>query len=382
MIGQINTGCALPFFTNPNYQTRYFNDEGYRIIASALYLLPFQFWIDEAPNFVTKFQLVNVDNGYITDLNTNLIQRKRLASDAKTWYFFTGVNIGQILECGNYYIIVRVGEMNYYSDVINIRVIGIPETFELSVGAVSSSVMEIVANHTVNTVISRAKVAYQVNGLGDFTIVPTSITGGDTVTWNMPIPIPDFGAWYKVKYLTKSNFNVIFERVFTLKFSSGDPAGTAQIEYLTDNISGVSDLFLIDIDHSTDYGNVIYSVDDVSQQIYLEGSFGFPEVVRNAEFEQNGNGVSSPVFTQTRLKPTLNLINIPDQFIQLLSDLNAHDSVTITDMKTGKVYTNVTETEFALADQEDGYYSKGVLRFQSDYAQKGSCGENLGVVNI
>lgn len=382
MIGQINTGCALPFFVSTKYQTRYLNDEGCRIIASNAYLLPFQFWVDEAPDTVNKFQLVNVVSGYMIDLDTSLIKRKRLASDAKAWYYFTGEDIDEILECGNYYIIVQVGTTNYYSDVINVRVIGVPETFDLEIGTVGVSEMEIVATHTVNTIITSAKVSYQINGLGDHTVVSTAIAGGDTVTWEVPIPIPDFGAWYKIKYLTRSNFNTVFERIFTLKFDNGDPAGTAQIEYLNDKITGINDLFLIEIDNSTDYGSVIYSVTDVNQKLYLEGSFGFPEVVRNAEFEQNGNGVSFPVFSQTRLKQALTLINVPDQFIQILSDLNAHSSVTITDMKTGKVYTNVNETEFALADQEDGYFSKGVLRFQSDYSQRGACGENIGVVDI
>lgn len=382
MIGQINTGCALPFFVNTKYQTRYLNDEGCRIIASNVYLLPFQFWVDDIAETVNQFALVNVSSGYMLDLDTALILRKKLSDDSKTWYYFTGVDIGEILECGNYYIIVRVGEVNYYSDVINVRVIGVPETFDITVGAIGVSEMEIMATHTVNTIITSAKVSYQINGIGDHTVVATTITGGDDVTWNMPIPIPDFGSWYKIKYLTRSNFNVVFERVFTLKFDSGDPAGTVQLEYLSDKITGVNDLFLIEIDNTTDYGSVIYSVDDVNQKLYLEGSFGFPEVVRSAEFQQNGNGVSSLVFTQTRLKQALTLINVPDQFIQLLSDLNAHDSVTITDMKTGKVYTNIEETEFALADQEDGYFSKGVLRFQSDYSQRGACGEDIGVIDI
>lgn len=381
MIGQINSGAALPFFTDPKYQTRYYSDDGHMIIASSIYLIPFMFWVDEAPDTVEKFYLVNVMNGAVTELDETKIGRRRLSDDSKAWYYFTGEDLETNIECGIYYIVVELGDgTKYYSDLINVQTFGVAETCTTVVNSVDVGLIELKSTHVLNTNISSAKVYYQVNGIGSWTELST-VVAGSQVTWEMPVPIPNLGAWYKIRYLYKTGLRNWVERFISLKFDNGDPGNTYKINVIDDNFIAHRELFEITIDNTTDYNNYLYSISGVTQKLYLPGSFGFPEVQRQNEFEENGDGETSLVLAKTRVKQTLTLLYIPDQFLQILSDINAYDNVTIIDLNNGKEYEAI-ETEFTPATQEDGYYSRGVLRFQSDYIQRGACGENVGAVTV
>lgn len=378
MKGQINSGCCIPFFTDRRYQSRYDNDLGHEIVGASRYLVPFMVWQNSGPALVSSFQLVDVVGGAIQDLDTSLIQISSLTDLTKTWYYYTGEDIfPEIVACGSYEIVIKLdNDTTFYSDIIKINVIGEVETQVLTADVWDVAAVTMKAVHTVNTVLQKHKAVYSVNGTGPWIVTETTRVG-DEVTFDLPIPIPDFGSWYKVKYMTTSNFNYYFLHTFTLKFDSGDPEGTYQLETIDQRAEVGKELFAITVAHSGDYNGILYSKPDVKQVMYLEGSFDYPAPFREAEFEQNGNGVSHMIFNQLRHKSQLVLIKIPDQFLQLLSDLSSHDTVSILDLTTGKEYTNLVEIEFSPEEAADKYFSRGVLRFQSDYAQRGACVENL-----
>lgn len=383
MKAQINSGCCVPFFTDRRYQSRYDNDQGHEIVASSRFLIPFIFWQDAPPAQVDKFRLLNIETGAFTDLDTALITVLVQAPELdKTYYFFTGEEIWpSIVPCGTYEIIVRLNNSaEVFSDVIHVKTIGNPETVETSFQDFTVSELTVKMAHVVNTVLRYYKASYQVNGAGAWTPVTTTRAGAE-VTFPLPIPIPDFGAWLKVRYVSRSDYGYLTTRIFVVKYSEADAEGSIEYELLSEEVQAGSlgPLYEIRFENSADYNGIIYAQSGVKQSMYLPGYWGFPEPIRTTEFEQNGEGVNSLVSSQTRLKQSFTIANIPDQFLQLLSDANVFDRITIIDLQTGKEYPNLQEVEFSPQDAEDGYFSTGVLKFQTDYAQRGACVEEITV---
>lgn len=92
----------------------------YYLISAQTNLLPFQFRIlNNSPHIVTGFKLVAVDGSCEHILENNLIS-KFTDSDVLYDYFYYLGDIIEDLPCGNFYAVVAIDGVEYYSELIKI----------------------------------------------------------------------------------------------------------------------------------------------------------------------------------------------------------------------------------------------------------------------
>lgn len=367
MINPINTGAVLPFFLAGSDSSRQASrqESGFQLKASNTNLIPFIFWLDTTPDTVLEFRVLSMTTGLIVELDTALINRRRRTDLSRTWYFFNGDDISEVLPCGVYKIQVSFLLTTYESDEIKVVEARGGEYFTLGINSCAANILTLGATDTISkpssSVIGQT-LSYKLSDSSNWVNVSPFTTSPYTFQLDIgSITVPTDGSLLiRREVATQAGGNLVME--YSLRYTNADPCGTASLFFLRDLSTYTNDsLWYLEFFDSIGWGDKIYE-DSFVERIYFDGNFDFPEQEREEEVLTDNQGNQVLNTANTIEYQVMVMGDLADSSLFVLGSIGDYSDISIVNNSAG-VQGDVISPTFSSSPDTAGIYSRGRLRY-------------------
>lgn len=371
----LNTGGVLSVFSVLKHQHAYqYGHDGFEIIAKNDFFLPFYFELSGAAQTVNEFLLINYDTGQTFDIPVGNISKPETPSNAETFYIYkANTSLGLGAPCGRYFFKIDVNGVFYYTGIMDVRDICENETAGLAYDSCAAGVFTFDIDDTLNSSIDYARTEYysennqvwvEMTETFSQVTLDRSGTGVDNER-------------RRIRRVVKTACGNTLQSTYIITFGDPDPCVGYKFDlFRYDNKYPNPNLWKLTFTNSTSIDRIPYEA-SFSQFFYIEMYPSPAEPVREQEVLINGEGDEVATSALTKEKLVFTVRNIPHHLLYMFTQLNDLDTVTLTRVSDGLVYSGLSEIEFS--SEAKDFQSDGVLKFKTRKQYTAGCEEDMSL---
>ena len=363
MINQINPGALVPVYTTQIDHTKYLTQhaDGWAIRAPRKTLIPIIFWSDTIGVPMSAFRLFNIDTGAIYDLSPFLFESVERVDLTRTWYYLPVLSdIGVDVPCGNYQAYFKVGLSEYWTDIMHLMdICGFEAAEVIQIGCNGN-------NYTFNLIdnLQSAIVAESTDFRYDNQVAWTDAG----VVGNSFVLSPDLirGSEYiLIRRRVTTECGNKLERCYSFYYDFDAQCNDTLFHLIADKSTYASgNVWLLEYSDDTRWGDVIFP-GAFKNRLYFDGYFNFPQTERATEviIDNLGNEIVSNSLTKATME--MHVDRVPDFAQFSLSAIRDYTDVTLLNPARGVQVKSLNNPTMTFEPLSSGYYSRGILRFDS-----------------
>ena len=382
----VNPGNLLPFYTtgysaeDRRYQRHRLPGQDsvpFGLRAPRTRLLPFQVYFSGAAGDITIWQLINVDDSTFITLDSSLLEVDVLSDESGFWVTWKAAeNLDTIPDCGFWYFALTVdGQDTVYSEVMHaVSMCGLEVAgLEIRNGSCNES------GGTLGFSIDA--VLYTTPGT-TYTIQRYTGSAWITLSTNGSTAIAETASAETKQYriVATTVCGVILTTTYTATWTAGDACNTLTLgsgSTVTTDVSilDAPQVWRLSFAHSRDKGNVLYQT-GYKQYLYLDiPVWDAPEIQREEELQENGNGVITMHSSRTRVRTGFEFSDLPDYLLPFLAKCADLNTVRFEDIETS-VGFDLSNIVFESRRQGAALHT-GRLYFETEQEAFSGCQENF-----
>lgn len=381
-----NPGNVLPFHTKNRWQRHRQIGQNYipfGLTATRTRLLPFQIFVTgDATTDVITFNLINAvsDSGAVT-LDETLLIRSELDDNSGYWITWDASQaVDTLPDCGYWYVQLTVEGVYYYSEVLYLTdFCGLSEVgLELlSCNVVTLEMVDYISVSIQRTYTPTAptSVQHQKYISGVWTNISTSAGFINFTT-------PTSAETDKYRVIAVMECGVTITAEYTLTWDSADVCATltfVQTGYTktfdTDDFE--QNVWRLEMTNTTDKDNVLYQ-NGYTQYLYLSPVWDVPEVRRDVEETEDGNGSVTLRFSRSVTRMKFEAPDLPDYVLGFFGKAGDLSSISLVEAETGDTIT-VENLSFESRRQGPSL-NIGIFEFDSEVEAFSGCQEDFALV--
>lgn len=362
-----NTGNVLPFYDLTRWQRHRLTGQNilpFGIIAPNVRALPFQFYVATGPipEGIT-WQFVNAaDESDVINMSSALLEIQEATSGAFWVTWKAAVSLDTVPPCGYWYIILGIGETNYYSEVMNLKPSQGFDTPALIITSCDNAGDILTVSFEQNDTVAAPPVTEVIEALTNES-TPTWVNlGTDTGTvMTEEFPPNSFQVRRTITTINGNTITATYEYTFG-DISTGCDGEFTLLSVIDSGPSSAKPLWRFKFSNTSDKGNVLYQFDYVQHFYIAEPVFNNPLVDRTTERILNGFGTEVSRYTRTVERMRFEAEDIPDYMIDFLASAGDLDTIVLEEVTSGDNFA-LTNLDFTSRRQGIGL---NIGQFEAD----------------
>lgn len=371
MLTPINPGAIVSFYEGFSSRSKArhvtMHDDGWSILARRDRLIPMILWLDEAPATVEDLILYNLKTGAVYALDTALVTRVKRNDETRTWYMIMGnTYIGHDVPCGLYEVRMKISAFYYTSEALRLENFQGQEYTQLVPNSCAAGDVEIGVLDSFISDIDYSRTEWKLASADAWTEVSVA---GSAFTITPPAKADD--DYIQIRRTVKTSTGAVLKVLYSLTYNDSDVCGTQDLVFIDDTSEYPARRWALEFSDSKSWGDDIVYKAGFKQMFYFDGYWDFPATERTQEVLISNLGVETLSTALTKQYIEMEMAKIPDMVIYPLTALADHSAITIKSMNRD-VQVDITNPQFSF-EPEQGYFSKGKIRFLLDQYFERTC---------